>query len=200
MTDAILPCGLALLWLIWLADRIEAWARLSPVEQNLQRASHGLAYMLFALLAAYLFGPRLILGTLPLVFGNHPVDAWPGAAFVGVFVWALVRFIFGLRRARGFRDGILATRALVKLTAGVGIVWYVWRTFPFAITGMSWRDLALQAVIVAGLWCVITGTVRFVLMVGIGGGSAYGAVASHITATNFQWGAPQPRRPWWKFW
>jgi hypothetical protein len=184
--------------LMLLLERLETWRRLSPVEQNLQRASHGFAFVFFALLAAYLFGLRLILGTLPLVFGNHPVDAWPGAAFLGVFGYGLVRFVFGIRRVRGFRDGILAMRALVKLTAGGGIVWYVWRTFPFTITGASLREVAFQAVVAGGFWMVITGTVRFVLMVG-GGSSAYGAVATHIAATNFQWGAPRPRR-WWQFW
>lgn len=191
----VLTVALALL-----GDRLRVWKQLSPVEQNLQRAAHGCALAIFGLMDAYMLGPRVVVSTLSSLASEYPLNAWPGAVVVGLVVYGAARFVFGVRSCRGVHDGMMVLRGLAKITAGGGLIWYMAKTFPETISRADYTaqtflhfgsitslsDMGCVLVVVAGLWCIITGAVRFVLVVG-GSGSAHSAVSVNIAENEWRW-------------
>ena len=119
-------------WLVWrLPHRLfsewhnsQKFRNLSPTEQSLRRASHGLAYMLLPPVAFFwLTGSGGIVGNFIGAVAADPVTHWlPIAAAAPVMVIGLVRLIGGWRRSAGIRDGMLAGRAFIKLAIGGGLV------------------------------------------------------------------------------
>lgn len=179
--------------LMWV-ERAERFKRLSPLEQNLARASHGAALITFTLLVAFfLYGAQGVFGFIPWLISN-PAEAWPAALFFGsLLTYGLVRFVVGVHRCRGARDGLLATRAFFKLVFGFAVGLYLWYLFPWSVIGPSfWGALAVVAVFLIGLWCAITGTVKFLLLT-LGGSNALGLVAQQIRQRTAVWVAARRR-------
>jgi hypothetical protein len=134
---------------------------LSPHELNLRRASHplGVAAVLFA--AHWLYGARVRDGLVAL-----PLDGWVLVALCGVvFVFGAASFVSGAGRCAGLRDGMLATRAFFKLAGGAVICAYVWR-LPLwrAYLDASLFPYLAPPVFFIGLWCLVTGAVRMLLL------------------------------------
>jgi hypothetical protein len=186
---ALLPANM-------LNERIQRWHQMSPVEQNLQRASHGFVMVFCVLAYGYLNGFNETAGTIRYITYANPSDALPGITFFGFFAYGFIRFVFGVRRSVGVRDGILAARALVKLAIGCALLWFGQRASRAAEPPDAFLELSMT---IAGAWCVLTGIVRFLLMVINGGVAAREAVSLNIDANEFNWDQPEGRS-WWKFW
>jgi hypothetical protein len=151
-------------FLMW-AERSQRFRQLSPVEQNLQRASHGFTLAAFVLIAVFgMYG-----GSGVSLLVTNPAQALPGAViFGGLFVYGFARFLAGVRRSAGVRDGLLAFRALLKLAIGLAGCWFFWRLGnalgrSITLTGA----LVWFVMLVISLWCALTGAVRFVLTLGL---------------------------------
>ena len=153
-------------FIIW-AERAQRFRQLNPVEQNLQRASHGFTLAAFVLIAVFgMYG----WSGVSLLFTN-PAQALPGAiVFGGLFVYGFARFLAGVRRSAGVRDGLLASRAVLKLVIGVVVFLFVYQSVNAGIFGrrvdFSYALLTL-ALLGAASWCALTGAVRFMLTIGI---------------------------------
>jgi hypothetical protein len=155
-------------FLMW-AERAQKFRQLSPVEQNLQRASHGFALAVFVLLATFgMYGWRAVLGVFPRLAAD-PAGAWPAVLFFGgLFAYGFARFLAGVRRSAGTRDGLLAFRALLKLAIGLAGSWFFWRAATVPARSISANAALLGFVLlVISLWCALTGAVRFVLTLGL---------------------------------
>jgi len=159
----LLAFALLILW----AERAQKFRQLSPVEQNLQRASHGFALAAFVLFAVFnMYGWR---GISLLV--SNPAQALPGAIFFGgLFAYGLARFLAGVRRSAGVRDWLLASRAFIKMVIGVFFFLFIYSAFNAGGFGGGkdmWGALLALSLMGVGLWCVFTGAIRFVLTIGI---------------------------------
>lgn len=154
---------------VLLADWFKFIKHLPPREQNLARASHGAGMLVFGLLALWEVG----FGVFMRALGAGPAAPmlWvPALLWVVMVAWGIGWLIIGCRRARGPRDALLASRAAVK--TGVGIVAVIVAQggyVPRDWWGVDFIDFGL---LLAGIWCVVTGPVKFILvMIGTGGGA-----------------------------
>jgi hypothetical protein len=160
------------------AQRRAKWRALNPIEQNLQRASHSVAYIVLPVAAAAKLG-----GVDALLSG---VD--PGARLLLIAAYAvlsavsLARLAYGWRRCAA-RDGLLTLRAVFKVALGLFLL--CWHLPPDAIAPSLYPWLAL-AQWVAALWLAITGAVRFAALVRPAG-RALPIVEDDIAANQFDW-------------
>lgn len=162
---ALLVLAPLLLWY----EQSQRFQRLTPVEQNLQRASHGFALMVFVLFLAFgMYGVSGVVGFFSQFVAN-PGDHWIGALiFGGVFVYGLVRFLAGVHRSAGVRDWLLAFRALVKIAVGIVAFVFLWRGGLERLLGVDfWAAIVLFLLLGGAWWCILTGAVRFLLTLGI---------------------------------
>ncbi len=163
--------------LLWVFRRPQArlhnWRSLNPVEQNLQRASHGAALVGLVLLAA-IDTPDSVIA---FVRSHMPASMSPGLLLLPPLAYGLVRFLVGVYRSWGMRDGMLTWRAVVKIAVGIVLLVYV----PFdyglilrfaasvrsyaTLLELSWQLALLVLVPLAAYWCLVTGVVRFVLAI-----------------------------------
>lgn len=166
----IVVAGVGFVLLLFWRSRSQRFQRLIPVEQNLQRASHGFALAAFTGAAVYwLYGWHGVRDFVPWLW-RDPAHAWPGLLLLVPVGYGLIRLFFGARGARANgRDGLLATRAFVKLAVGLAVTIWLGRSYPWPGAADFWAAAALLAVLGLGAWCVVTGAVRFVLTVGFGG-------------------------------
>jgi hypothetical protein len=192
-------CGLILLvpFEIW-RERSRKWATLSPLEQNLQRASHGIAFgVLVPFGALAMFGKRGIGEAVAAVPVDPVGHGLPAAALAALLVYGIARFVVGWRRSAGIREGLLATRAFIKLAIGSALTVWLLSKPQF-----DWNETAGQQVAVAflvlPLWLTITGVIRFVLLVRPAG-RALSLVEENIAAGEWNWDGGRARR-WWQFW
>jgi hypothetical protein len=168
---------------------------LAPHELSLQRATHplgGIAVLLFV------FGFASIEDALtPLVV--DPAVHWLSvAALAAVLLYGLASFITGASRSWGVRgDGMLPARAFIKLSAGVVGLLMISSETRAGVDDNS-RALLLLVLGAISVWCAVTGAVRFVLLMG-GGGGALGRVRRYIRQTQVVM-RPARSRPWWRFW
>ena len=183
-----LVCQLADNVILWLvrrpAARVRQFGLLDPIEQNLQRASHGMAFMLLPVIAAlYLFGPGEV-GNDVAALGLDPRAHALASALLGLgvllFVYGFARFKAGWRRCAGVRDGLLAAGAFVRLAAGVGVCWVLLGS------NLANDRLLAGALFLVPLWLAITGFVRFVVLVRPAG-RALPEVEDDIAASEFDW-------------
>lgn len=174
---------LALLPLSMWAERVERFRRLSPHEQNLQRASHGIALPVVIAAAAALFlGPSAPQDFVAALV-RDPASMWPPAVLLGgLFAYCFVRARAGMQRVVGDPDGLLIPRARVKFIGGAAGLFWLWP----AGTGLA-RGLLLLS-----LWCAVTGAVRYLLLIRRPS-SAAAMVQASIDANEFEW-EPQRRR------
>lgn len=186
-------------FILW-QERAQRFNRLSPAEQNLQRASHGAALVALVLLTVFLTsGVGGVADFLTGIFAD-PAAHVVGLAMLLPLGYGLCRCLVGVRRCWGLRDGLLAVRALVTGALAGGLLWALWwepvaRLFgPDFWLGMLWMFLNAAAV-----WFIVTGTVRFLLLTLSGGGSAEREVEQHIRRREVVFrGVSQG--PWWRFW
>ena len=145
------------------------WRFLNPVEQNLQRTSHSAAMIVFVILAlavnVWLDGWREFGALFPWMIA-HPGDAWlPVALGCALVAVGVARFLAGAHRVAGVRDGLLQSRAFVKLALGGGVTGYLVAMWPWGQLGASLPGfLAVAAVFLVGVWLLATGAVRFLLL------------------------------------
>ena len=161
--------------------RARQWHALNPVEQNLQRASHGAAYIVLPLAALWLAGPDVI-----GAFFARCAPAVRFVAGVACAVWfavAIARLCAGWRRSSTVRDGLLAGRAFCKLPVGGGLL--CWR-LPHDLLAPWLYPVASGSLFFLGLWLAVTGLVRFVLLVRPAG-RALPEVEGDIAAHEFDW-------------
>jgi hypothetical protein len=182
---------------IW-RERSQKWASLSPIEQNLQRASHGIALGVlvpFGTLA--IFGKRSIADAAAAVPVDPVGHGLPAAGLAALLLYGVARFVVGWRRSAGVREGLLATRAFIKLAIGTTVTVWVLSNLQF-----DWHNAAGQQVafafLVVPLWLAITGAVRFLLLVRPAG-RALSLVEENIAVSEWSWDGGRARR-WWQFW
>jgi hypothetical protein len=187
--------GLMLMPLLMWQERTQRFQRLSPVEQNLQRASHGFAVVAFVLLALFgMYGWRGVLNFFPWLY-RDPADAWVGLLFLVPLAYGSARCLYGVRRSVGMRDGLLAFRAFTKLAVGLAGSWFFWR-----VGNALGRSMSLPAALVWALlmgvsaWMFITGSVRFAVLVLSPRVTAFVMVQRNIAAQTVVWRTG--RRPW----
>lgn len=200
MEGAGLGAGLGLLlaglfeW--WKAQSI-AWLRLHPVEQNLRRASHGAALVLLPLFAVYgLYGAG---GYWDLFrwLAHDPAAAWPGVALAAAVACGLFRCVVGVNRLWGFPgDALLASSAFFKLVSGGGAAWLLLSdTVARIAVPQLWSACVWLVLIGYALKWAVVGGVRFLLTLGIGGGSARRAINRQIRRNQTILGRPPGWRP-----
>jgi hypothetical protein len=186
-------------FMIW-AERVERFKRqLTPHEQDLQRASHGLGIpVVIAAAAVLFFGPSAPGDFVAAVIADPASMAWPAVLLMALLAYCLVRFIVGVRRAAGVRDELLASRAFVKFALGAGGVFYLWPGNTDLTRVVDLPPSVRLALLLLAIWCADTGAVRFLLLT-VGGGNALRIIMRNLKRKNAPL-RPARRRPWWKFW
>jgi hypothetical protein len=146
---------------------------LDPLEQALRRASQGWAVMVFSVLAAvvpyvWLYGWHDFFALGPWITA-HPEEAWPLGLLPAAFMVGFLRFRSGVRRSAGTRDDIQGPKGFFKCAAGLLIVGYLtftyptWNAFAYQPDGTI-KFLGVVAIYAAGLWCVLVGGMRALLL------------------------------------
>jgi hypothetical protein len=176
---ALLPFVYLFQWFRWVKQ-------LPPHEQALARASHGAGIIAFVLLVGFgLFGVGGV-GAFFVAVAGHPDDLWKPALLLAVVMgWGITWFIVGVKRASGLRDGLLTTRAIVKLAGGLGGLIYLSR-IPAKPDTSVWVYLGVAFGFLAVLWCLVTGAVK-VLLLTVSGGDALSRVARQIRNRTVVW-------------
>lgn len=168
---AVVGYGMLLGALEAVGARMAEVRQLEPVERNLQRVSHGVAY---------------ITGTLAVIFGGYwplAIDAYtsimPASAKADLglpLVAALImgasafRIRAGLRAFRFFNPEfqestpLLRPRAAVKTALGIGGLVYLAHNRDAYLYASGWWVLAYAALWLAAAWCAVTGPVRLFLL------------------------------------
>ncbi|MGE0280201.1 MAG: hypothetical protein AB7P20_06255 [Rhizobiaceae bacterium] len=167
---------------------------LSMHERNFRRASQPVGVLAVVLVGVLRLTDAHATAKALAVLALDPAANWPIALGLGgLAVWGVAQIVAGVRRCAGARDGLLAMRAVFKLAAGAAITFWLWRRVPVAVS--SWADLARVCPLLAGVWCVAVGSVRFLLLT-VGGGSAGAIVRKQLKQRN----APlrPAKRPWWR--
>jgi hypothetical protein len=150
---------------------------LSEPELNLRRASRAAGCIAVLLLAAVFYG-----------------DAGPLALlFAGVVVLCLVQIIIGLVGCWGLRKRELAVASGAWLVFGIGLLLYLALHFPLLRLRLDdWQVIAAQAGFGTGIWCLVTGALRLLVLTLGGGGGALRRILRHIGR---RVGSLRPARP-----
>lgn len=147
--------------------------RQDPVERNLQRVSHSVAYIAGAL--ALIFGgywpqafsvyTNVIPASLPNADQALPIIV---IAIIGVSV---IRIYAGLRAFRFFNPAfhettpLLRLRAIFKTALGIGgLVYLAHNRAAYIIFAAAWWEYVYDALWIAAAWCLVTGLVRLFLL------------------------------------
>lgn len=179
-------------------ERLQKWATLSPIEQNLQRASQGIALAVLVPFGALaIFGKRGIGDAVAAVPVDPVGHGLPAAALAALLIYGIARFVVGWRRCAGVREGLLATRAFIKLAISSALTMWMFSNLQFDWNNTDGQEVAF-AYLVLPLWLAITGAVRFVLLVRPAG-RALSFVEDNIAAGEWNWDGGGARR-WWQFW
>jgi hypothetical protein len=147
--------------------------RQDPVERNLQRVSHSVAY---------------ITGALALIFGGYWPEAlsvytnWMPAALphadqalpiivIAIIGVSVIRIYTGLRAFRFFNPAfhettpLLRPRAIFKAVIGIGgLVYLADNRGAYIIYADAWWEYVYDALWIAAGWCLVTGLVRLFLL------------------------------------
>lgn len=131
----------------------------NPLDKELTQASHGAALILLCpLLVHFAFLERWT-NLLPPSFRPF---VWPSCwALMGLGAFWLI--VCAMRTRTNFRDAQLIARAVVKFAVGVGLGWSLYQhilpqpTWPY-------RHYIYLALLFTAMFCVITGVVKFVLL------------------------------------
>lgn len=131
------------------------------LETQLRHASRGTFYILATISAFWLYDPS---SAIIDAFKKDDGLAW---TVLGVIA-ALLIFLFA-RTVAAYRvlwwaapKGTLAVRAAIKIVAGAILLWYAWKFSDHTLE----EKLPKLAAMIAVYWMLITGTVRFALLVG----------------------------------
>jgi len=168
-------------------------APLPEPERNLRRA--GRAAGCVALLLLLMIVCDALGGNLPIIATIRA----PGNAGIAAIVYAfllgfsLVQLVIDAVGCWGLRRKELAVAASITFVFGFGLALYLWLHFwllrlpalPPAWQAIplwlraTWPLFAAQAGFVIGLWCLVTGATRLLLLT-LGGSGALRRVARHI--------------------
>jgi hypothetical protein len=170
---------------LWAVSRIN-WQRLTPAEKNLRLATHPPALVAGALITAKGAGVHDIGGML-----MHLVEQssdGPARWIAGTLCASLIGFwLICLWQCIGIRDRNLTARALLKFIGGAVVTVYLWRLYPWLQLAPSLPGFfAVAAVFLISVFCLITGAIRFLLLV-VPMRSARIIVDKDIAAQKFDW-------------
>lgn len=157
---------------------VARWAhfpRMDPVERNLQRVSHSMAYILATgaiILGGY--GPQATRVYLYIYTGLFPYSP---AAVYGLPLIAAAVVAIGVIRIRTARRAfrffnpefhehatIMRSQAAVKAVGGLGGLLYLTLRHDAYIYAGGWWWLTYQAVWLLAAWCAVVGPVRLFLL------------------------------------
>jgi hypothetical protein len=146
--------------------------QMEPVERNLQRVSHSVAYIAATLAVIYPSFWPLALSLCTSVMPASFPDADEGLPLIAVCVVgvSVLRIYAGLRAFRFFNPGfheatpLLRPRAVCKTALGLGgLVYLAHNRAAYIDAGTGWT-LLYAALWLAGAWCAVTGPVRLYLL------------------------------------
>lgn len=146
-----------------LIEIAKAFRTRDALEIFLRRASRGAAYVLIPIITVfYLHSPGEIFD-----YAASGGD-WVGIILLAVIGYGCFQFWFASRWLRGASHPWLAARALIKIIAGCLLYWYC----NFSLTPYSpfWAFCLWAFIVLMSWWLVITGVVRFFLMIDLSGG------------------------------
>jgi hypothetical protein len=192
---------MAVLLGLWLSGARER-RNPSPHELNLRHATRPIGAAAVGLALAIPVSVVPILHDELVNLLHDPASNWLACALLGLVVtYGAASFVLGAHRCWGIvGDGLLASRAFFRMAWGAVAILYLrrfypWHTFDWSLDGLV--TVLHASVGYTGLWCVVTGAGRFVLLVS-GGGTALARVRRHIGQTRL---VLRPvSRPWWQFW
>jgi hypothetical protein len=158
---AVIVAGIIGLFLLWFVTK---WARhmsgiQNPLARELSQASHGAALIFLAPLLTHIAVLNRWIYLLP---HDWLLFVWPitlALMALGAF-WLIV---CAARTRTNFRDAQLIARAVIKIAIGCVALWTLYQNI---LPPWSWpyrHELSLAIFFVA-LFCVITGLVKFVLL------------------------------------
>jgi hypothetical protein len=150
----------------FLLTRPAAFEQLDPLERNLQRVSHSLAYMITALVLYNNYR-----SALAGISGYSPsADQWLDGALAAVAVVGIIRFRTGRRAFRFFNPefyehtSILRAKAAFKSAAGIGGLLYLHsKRNHYIYAGKRW-EIAYYVLWLIAAWCAVIGPVRLFLL------------------------------------
>jgi hypothetical protein len=154
----------------FLLTRSAAFEQLDPLERNLQRVSHSIAYMIAALVLYNSYRPALA-ALYTGIFGYSPyAEQWSDGALAAVVAVSLVRIRTGRRAFRFFNPefyehtSILRAKAAVKSAVGLGGLYYLhFKRNHYIYAGERW-EIAYNVLWLIAAWCALVGPVRLFLL------------------------------------
>jgi hypothetical protein len=148
------------------------FARQSPRDGELTRASHGVGILVLLVIAGFALRQiwRWQLGdVIAALQAGDPLHWVPALALLLVVTLALMWVMTGVRRslrASAERDGRIITRSVLKIAAGAGVVLLLWKP-PLQYAGASalvWSVPVLPYGVTAfAAWLATTGLMKFAL-------------------------------------
>jgi hypothetical protein len=134
---------------------------LTPHELNLRRAAQPVGSAAVLLAAWRLYGPQLDHARVAYAVDWRLIAA---LASIAVIVGASSFFV-GARRCAGLRDGILTTRAAFRIGIGLALCFWLARIPLRAFDDEPLLGACVwQTALLLGLWFLVTGCVRCVLL------------------------------------
>jgi hypothetical protein len=177
----------------WRQRRQQQQRLLSPHELMLRRASRPLGVFTLAVtMALAVYGVHQTRAALAAIFTDLDRN-WIAAALCGaVTLYGAASVMSGVR-CWGMRDSeMLTSRAFIKLAIGAAVTVWLGRSYPWPAAS-DWTDFAILSLFLIGIWCVVVGGVRFLLLtVPRRGALVIIENAGHGAA--FRW-----QRRWWQF-
>ena len=170
---ALLQVGLGTL-----ITRLETFHQIDPLERNLQRVSHSIAYIVGGLAAIAGYSPilthifvNILSSILTKIFGySQDPRSWQFGILAAVLGVGLIRIRTGLRAFRFFNPEfhehttVLRAGAAVKTAIGLGGLVYLALKHDAYIYAGGWWVVAYETLGVIAVWCSVIGPVRLFLL------------------------------------
>lgn len=161
-----------------LITRLETFHQLDPVERNLQRVSHSIAYIVGGLTVIAGYSPvlahifaNILSGIFTKIFGySQDARSWQFGILAAVLGVGLIRIRTGLRAFRFFNPEfyehttVLRAGAAVKTAIGIGGLVYLALKHDAYIYAGGWWVAAYETLGVIAAWCSVIGPVRLFLL------------------------------------
>jgi hypothetical protein len=164
---------------LWIAARA-SWRSLPEIEKNLRLASHPPALAAVAAFAAVRFHVHGLGDELAALIARPIDNELVLSIGGGLLLFVAVLWLVGVSLSLGVRDPKRAVLAFLRLAIGGAAVAYLWPgTFPVTAT---WAALGAWFF---GVWCLVTGTMRAVLLT-VGHGNAFAFMARRGKFLNAQ--------------
>jgi hypothetical protein len=178
----------------FLVTRPAAFEQLDPLERNLQRVSHSIAYMIAALVLYNGYRPALAAIYIRIFGYSAYAEQWSDGALAAVVAVSIIRIRTGHRAFRFFNPefyehtSILRAKAAVKSAIGLGGLFYLhFKRKQYIYAGESW-ELAYNALWLIAAWCVVIGPIRLFLLRPRRSLDAGDIIEDDIDHHRFDWG------------